>query len=129
MIKHVWAAGLVGVVMAFAAAGCGEKSGGGAASGSATAAGGKIASCDKPKEMACVQYEAKNVAAAGIDFLKKTACSPDMGDFKEVGCSTDKLVATCAHKEGTNYWYEGAPGLSGAEDSCKFKEGKYEKKK
>lgn len=51
-----------------------------------------------------------------------------MGEFAEKPCPTDKVAATCAHNEGTNYWYEGAPGLGGAEESCKFKEGKFEKK-
>lgn len=117
MNKHVWAAGLVGVVAAFVAVGCGDKSGGGASSSSASAAAGKVASCNAPAGWSCKEYGPKNVEAAGMDFLKKL-CS-GMGEFKEAPCPTEKVVGVCSGPEGKSVSYEGGLSAAEAEKQCK----------
>ncbi|MBU1221146.1 hypothetical protein KKF34_01585 [Myxococcota bacterium] len=72
-----------------------------------TAKAGKVASCNSPKYQTCKEYGEKNVEAAGIDFLKNL-CG-NLGDFKEVPCSTDKKIGSCKTLEGQDFYYEGYP--------------------
>ncbi|MFO0617535.1 MAG: hypothetical protein U0414_33380 [Polyangiaceae bacterium] len=128
MKKRVWASVAVGLVGAVLFAGCGDKSGGGAGSGSANAAsGGKVASCNGAKYFNCKEYGPKNVEAAGIDMLKKL-CTPEMGEFKEAPCPTEKVVGACSTPEGKSVSYEGGITAAEAEKQCKSTGGTFSSK-
>src|SRR4051794_39693517 len=87
---------------------------------------GKVASCLMASLQSCREYRDDNLALGTESLQKLCAAGGSDAKFAEVGCPTDKLIATCTKPDGKDYVYEGyfQPAQK-VEEDCKQRGGTF----
>ena len=78
------------------------KEGGGGGGG-----GGKVASCLAESIQNCREYRGGNLALGTESLQKLCTAVVSSAKFSETACPTDKVIGSCAKREGKDFYYEG----------------------